>query len=51
MITYCNHSENIICGSCLMKNHGLLDDSGKFNNAFKLADLFCGIGSGGKKKK
>lgn len=33
------------------KNHGLLDDSGKFNNAFKLADLFCGIGSGGKKKK
>ena len=21
MITTCNHSENIICGSCLMKNH------------------------------
>ena len=21
MITSCNHSENIICGSCLMKNH------------------------------
>ena len=21
MITACNHSENIICGSCLMKNH------------------------------
>ena len=21
MITSCNHSENVICGSCLMKNH------------------------------
>lgn len=21
MITSCNHSKNIICGSCLMKNH------------------------------
>ena len=21
MITSCNHSENIICGSCMMKNH------------------------------
>lgn len=21
MITSCNHSDNIICGSCLMKNH------------------------------
>ncbi len=21
MITSCNHSENAICGSCLMKNH------------------------------
>jgi len=21
MITSCNHSENILCGSCLMKNH------------------------------
>lgn len=21
MITSCNHSENTICGSCLMKNH------------------------------
>jgi len=35
MITSCNHSNNIICGSCLMKNH---QEKQMTENAEKVAE-------------